>query len=244
MKTEKNINLQVRINEELKQEVSAILKSKGLSYTSMLDALFRQIIEERRIPFEIALPALPKEEPPTPTTLDAEGNYEQHQNVLKVGNTQSTYGHKQANTNAINASSKIINIIENTGHTAEAVLDRLDDNHLNLIETTIQFDNLDKTGLLTIRIHPKIKLHVSAILKEMGLSVSQTITLISKQIKINGNLPQAVWMPEAPDCVNADFFTEEEIQKDLEKAVEQIEKGETIKLEELIDHLKREGLLL
>ncbi len=41
----KTVNLQVRINEDLKQEVSRILKAQGLSYTSMLDALFRQIIQ-------------------------------------------------------------------------------------------------------------------------------------------------------------------------------------------------------
>ena len=41
----KTVNLQVRINENLKQEVSNILKAQGLSYTSMLDALFRQIIK-------------------------------------------------------------------------------------------------------------------------------------------------------------------------------------------------------
>ncbi len=35
----KTVNLQVRINEDLKQEVSSILKAQGLSYTSMLDAL-------------------------------------------------------------------------------------------------------------------------------------------------------------------------------------------------------------
>ena len=42
----KTVNLQVRINEDLKQEVSSILKAQGLSYTSMLDALFRQIIKD------------------------------------------------------------------------------------------------------------------------------------------------------------------------------------------------------
>ena len=59
----KTVNLQVRINEDLKQEVSSILKAQGLSYTSMLDALFRQIIKERRIPFAIALPTAPTNNP-------------------------------------------------------------------------------------------------------------------------------------------------------------------------------------
>ena len=61
----KTVNLQVRINEDLKQEVSSILKAQGLSYTSMLDALFRQIIKERRIPFAIALPTTSTDETPT-----------------------------------------------------------------------------------------------------------------------------------------------------------------------------------
>ena len=52
----KTVNLQVRINEDLKQEVSSILKAQGLSYTSMLDALFRQIIKERRISFSADVP--------------------------------------------------------------------------------------------------------------------------------------------------------------------------------------------
>ena len=66
----KTVNLQVRINEDLKQEVSSILKAQGLSYTSMLDALFRQIIKERRIPFAIALPTTSTDETPTPSTLN------------------------------------------------------------------------------------------------------------------------------------------------------------------------------
>ena len=88
----KTVNLQVRINEELKQEVSSILKAQGLSYTSMLDALFRQIIKERRIPFAIALPTTSTDKTPTPSTLNNNGTYEQPQTTLKASDTINTYG--------------------------------------------------------------------------------------------------------------------------------------------------------
>ena len=87
----KTVNLQVRINEDLKQEVSSILKAQGLSYTSMLDALFRQIIKERRIPFAIALPTALIDETPTPSTLN-NGTYEQPQTTLKASDYIGAYG--------------------------------------------------------------------------------------------------------------------------------------------------------
>ena len=83
----KTVNLQVRINEDLKQEVSSILKAQGLSYTSMLDALFRQIIKERRIPFAIALPTTPTDETPMPSTLNNDGTYEHPRTTLKASET-------------------------------------------------------------------------------------------------------------------------------------------------------------
>ena len=117
----KTVNLQVRINDDLKQEVSSILKAQGLSYTSMLDALFRQIIKERRIPFAIALPTTPIDETPTPSTLNNDGTYEQPQTTLQASDTINTYGTTPKD------------------------------------EVEISFDTIDKTGLLNIRINPKVK---------------------------------------------------------------------------------------
>ena len=138
----KTVNLQVRINEDLKQEVSSILKAQGLSYTSMLDALFRQIIKERRIPFAIALPTTPTEKTPTPSTLKNDSTYEQPRRTLKASDTINTYGTSTEN------------------------------------EIEISFDKIDKTGILNIRINPKVKTLTTAILKEMGLTISQTVTLV------------------------------------------------------------------
>ena len=204
----KTVNLQVRINEDLKQEVSSILKAQGLSYTSMLDALFRQIIKERRIPFAIALPTTPTERTPTPSTLKNDGTYEQPRTTLKASDTINTYGTSTEN------------------------------------EIELSFDKIDKTGILNIRINPKVKTLTTAILKEMGLTISLLITLISKQIQFSKAIPKSVNKPIACDSMNADFLTDEEIDQLLELSYIDIEQGNVTPLEDVISELKKEGLLL
>lgn len=205
----KTVNLQVRINEVLKQEVSSILKAQGLSYTSMLDALFRQIIKERRIPFAIALPTITSDDTPTPSTLNKDGTYEQPKASLKASDAINTYG---------------------TTPTKDDVV--------------ISFDKIDKTGILNIRIDPKVKTLTTAILKEMGLTISLLITLISKQIQFSKAIPKSVNKPIACDSMNADFLTDEEIDQLLELSYADIEQGNVTPLEDVISELKKEGLLL
>lgn len=205
----KTVNLQVRINEDLKQEVSSILKAQGLSYTSMLDALFRQIIKERRIPFAIALPTITSNDTPTPSTLNKNGTYEQPKTSLKASDAINTYG---------------------TTTTKDDVV--------------ISFDKIDKTGILNIRIDPKVKTLTTAILKEMGLTISLLITLISKQIQFSKAIPKSVNKPIACDSMNADFLTDEEIDQLLELAYTDIEQGNLISAEDFFEQLKKEGLLL
>ena len=206
----KTVNLQVRINEDLKQEVSSILKAQGLSYTSMLDALFRQIIKERRIPFAIALPTAPIDDTPTPSTVN-NGTYEQPQTTLKASETINRYG--------------------NYGNSTPN-------------ESEVAFDTLDKTGVLNIRINSKVKTLTTAILKEMGLTISLLITLISKQIQFSKAIPKTVNKPIACDSMNADFLTDEEIDQLLELSYKDIEQGNVTPLEDVISELKKEGLLL
>ena len=184
----KTVNLQVRINEDLKQEVSSILKAQGLSYTSMLDALFRQIIKERRIPFAIALPTINSDDTPTPSTLNKNGTYEQPKASLKASDAINTYG---------------------TTTTKDDVV--------------ISFDKIDKTGILNIRIDPKVKTLTTTILKEMGLTISQTVTLVSKQIQFAKDIPPTIHRPEWIDAINDDLWTKEEFNKRIEIGLNQTE---------------------
>ena len=111
-------------------------------------------------------------------------------------------------------------------------------------EVEISFDKIDKTGILNIRINPKVKTLTTAILKEMGLTISLLITLISKQIQFSKAIPKSVNKPIAYDSMNADFLTDEEIDQLLELAYADIEQGNLISAEDLFEQLKKEGLLL
>lgn len=185
----KTVNLQVRINEDLKQEVSSILKAQGLSYTSMLDALFRQIIKERRIPFAIALPTTPTDKTPMPSTLNNDGTYEQSRTTLKASDTINTYGTSTEN------------------------------------EIELSFDKIDKTGILNIRINPKVKTLTTAILKEMGLTISQTVTLVSKQIQFAKDIPPTIHRPEWIDAINNNLWTNEDLNTRIKIGLNQAKKG-------------------
>ena len=185
----KTVNLQVRINENLKQEVSSILKAQGLSYTSMLDALFRQIIKERRIPFAIALPTTSTDETPTPSTLNNGGTYEQPRITLKASDTTSSYGISTTN------------------------------------EVEISFDKIDKTGILNIRINPKVKTLTTAILKEMGLTISQIVTIVSKQIQFTNDIPSTIHRPEWIDAINNNLWTNEDLNTRIKIGLNQAKKG-------------------
>jgi len=185
----KTVNLQVRINEDLKQEVSSILKAQGLSYTSMLDALFRQIIKERRIPFAIALPTTSRDETPTPSTLNNDGTYEQPRITLKASDTTSSYGISTTN------------------------------------EVEISFDKIDKTGILNIRIDPKVKTLTTAILKEMGLTISQIVTIVSKQIQFTNDIPSTIHRPEWIDAINNNLWTNEDLNTRIKIGLNQAKKG-------------------
>lgn len=199
----KTVNLQVRINEALKQKVSSILKAQGLSYTSMLDALFRQIIKERRIPFAIALPTTPTDETPTPSTLN-NGTYDQPQTTLKASDNTSAYGASPSN------------------------------------EIDITFDTIDKTGVLNIRINPKVKTLTTAILKEMGLTMSQTITLVSKQIQFAKDIPPTIQRPEWVDAINNNLWTEEDLNSRIQIGLNQAENGIGEPIEKVFNELLKD----
>ena len=49
-------NLQVRIDADLKNETEKTLKSMGLSMSTAIHLFCRQVVNQRRIPFEIVAP--------------------------------------------------------------------------------------------------------------------------------------------------------------------------------------------
>ena len=78
---------------------------------------------------------------------------------------------------------------------------------------------------LTIRINPKVKTLTTTILKEMGLTISQTITLVSKQIQFAKDIPQTIHRPEWIDAINNDLWTKEDLNSRIQIGLNQAENG-------------------
>lgn len=77
-------NVQIRMDADLKKETEAALKSMGLTMSSAINMFCHQIINQRRIPFEIVMPS-PHSEIPNKETRKAMDD------VLKGKNLSRTY---------------------------------------------------------------------------------------------------------------------------------------------------------
>jgi len=53
---EKNVNLNIRTNKELKEEVSTILHSLGLNHSVVVNMLYKQIAILKGLPFPVKIP--------------------------------------------------------------------------------------------------------------------------------------------------------------------------------------------
>ena len=58
----------------------------------------------------------------------------------------------------------------------------------------------------------------------MGLTMSQTVTLVSKQIQFNKDIPPTILRPELIDAINNDFWTEEDLTTRIQLGLNQAEK--------------------
>ena len=52
-------NVQIRMDAALKKEAEEMLKSMGLTMSAAVTLYFRQVVNQRRIPFEIVAPDVP-----------------------------------------------------------------------------------------------------------------------------------------------------------------------------------------
>ena len=54
---------------------------------------------------------------------------------------------------------------------------------------------MTKTTAITVRLDPQVKKDAQAVLKELGLTTSQAVSLFLKQVSLNKGLPFAVEIP-------------------------------------------------
>ena len=74
---------------------------------------------------------------------------------------------------------------------------------------------MEKTATLNLRVNPTVKERAEAVLSKLGVPMSTAIDMYLNQISLTGGIPFAVTLPKAPDVINADLMTDEQIHEKL-----------------------------
>lgn len=84
---------------------------------------------------------------------------------------------------------------------------------------------MEKTATLNLRVNPTVKAKAEEVLSRLGVPMSTAIDMYLNQISLTGGIPFAVTLPKAPDTINADLMTTEELHAKLQKGYDDIEAG-------------------
>ena len=86
---------------------------------------------------------------------------------------------------------------------------------------------MEKTATLNLRVNPVVKERAEAVLSRLGVPMSTAIDMYLNQISLTGGIPFAVTLLKAPDALNADLMTNEELHAKLQKGYDDMEAGRT-----------------
>lgn len=84
---------------------------------------------------------------------------------------------------------------------------------------------MEKTATLNLRVNPTVKQRAEDVLSRLGIPMSTAIDMYLNQISLTGGIPFAVTLPKAPDCINADLMTVDEIHDMLQEGYDDIAAG-------------------
>ena len=84
---------------------------------------------------------------------------------------------------------------------------------------------MEKTATLNLRVNPTVKRRAEEVLSRLGIPMSTAIDIYLNQISLTGGIPFAVTLPKAPDSINADLMSVEEIHGKLREGYEDMQEG-------------------
>ena len=84
---------------------------------------------------------------------------------------------------------------------------------------------MEKTATLNLRVNPITKKLAEDVLSRLGIPMSTAVDIYLRQIILTGGIPFRVTLPQAPDAINLDNMTNEEIHTKLNEGFEDIEAG-------------------
>lgn len=84
---------------------------------------------------------------------------------------------------------------------------------------------MEKTATLNLRVNPTVKERAEEVLSKLGVPMSTAIDMYLNQISLTGGIPFPVTLPKAPDAINMDRMTVDEIHQRLQRGYADIDAG-------------------
>lgn len=93
---------------------------------------------------------------------------------------------------------------------------------------------MEKTATLNLRVNPTVKEQAEIVLSRLGVPMSTAINMYLNQISLTGGIPFAITLPKAPEDINADVMTDEEIHTKLQSGYDDVKAGKVKKAAEAL----------
>lgn len=84
---------------------------------------------------------------------------------------------------------------------------------------------MEKTATLNLRVNPSVKQRAEDVLSRLGIPMSTAIDMYLNQISLTGGIPFSVTLPKAPQSLNMDVMSAEEIHSKLQEGYEDVKAG-------------------
>lgn len=84
---------------------------------------------------------------------------------------------------------------------------------------------MEKSATLNLRVNPVVKARAESVLAQLGIPMSTAIDMYLNQIALVGGIPFSVTLPKAPESVNADLMSQDELRGKLQKGLDDADKG-------------------
>ena len=98
---------------------------------------------------------------------------------------------------------------------------------------------MEKTATLNLRVNPKVNERAEAVLSRLGVPMSTAIDMYLNQISLTGSIPFSISLPKAPDTINVDLMTEDELHAKLQKGYDDIEAGRVQNAEKVFAEFRK-----
>ena len=84
---------------------------------------------------------------------------------------------------------------------------------------------MEKTATLNLRVNPSVKQRAEDVLSRLGIPMSTAIDMYLNQISLTGGIPFSISLPKAPQSLNMDMMSAEEIHNKLQEGYEDVKAG-------------------